>query len=391
MNIIRSILNTGNYAKEELITIVKDPAILLVFIIANIIYPLIYSAAYSPDQVKDVAVALIDNDKTPTSRRLQRMLDASEGINISCEPANMEKAKELFYKSEVHGIIVIPENLEKNILSGIQTSVNIYSDASYFLLYKQVYSSAVFAYRALNEEVSIKKQTEKGSNYQSAVQSVNSVHFETSELYNPNASYGPFVMTPMLLVIIQQTLLIGLGILGGTRKEIKRYNLSEETNKDDKGIITFISGKALAYFIVFMIIGIFSLVMIPHWFQYPHKASYFEIFTLYIPYIIANIFLGMSISVFFKRRENALLFMVFLSVPIMFFTGATWPVEAIPNWLHTLFSVFPSNFMVPAYLRIRTMGAELHHVSVEFYAMLVQCVVYFVLSIFTFKYIKNYV
>ncbi len=377
------------HTREELITIVKDPALMLVFIIANIIYPLLYSIAYSPNQVKEVSIGLIDNDKTQTSRKLQQMINATEGVQITHEPVSMEKAKDLFYKSDIHGILVIPNGFEKDILKGEQTPLSIYCDASYFLLYKQVYSSVIFAYRTMAGGISIKKQMIKGNNFQSSLQSLNPVKFETVELYNPNASYGSFVMPPLILVIIQQTLLIGIGILGGTRKEIKRYNRVSKFNKTKKRILPFLFGKGLAYFLIFMLIGMFSLVMIPYWFGYPHKTSYLNILILYVPYLIANIFLGMSISVYFKRRENALLFMVFLSVPIMFFTGATWPAEGISSWLHTLFAVFPSTFMVPAYLRLRIMGAELHHVQFEFYAILTQCVLYLALAYRTFIYIKD--
>lgn len=389
MKFFNKINATAIYTKDELITIIKDPAILLVFVIANIIYPVIYSIAYKPDQIKDVNIALIDKDNTLASRQMKRMIDATEGIHVEYEPTNLEKAKELFYQSKVHGIIVLNNDLEKNILSGIQATISIYADASYFLIYKQIYSSAVYAYRTYAAGINVKKAMIKGKNYQSAMQSINPVNFKTVELYNPNASYGAFVMPPLILVIIQQTLLIGIGILGGTRKEIRRYNFMIPSDLKNKRIAPFVLGKVFAYFIVFMVIGIFSLVWIHHWFQYPDKSSYLEVLALYVPYIIANIFLGMIISVFFKRRENALLFMVFLSIPVLFLSGATWPIEALPPLLHKLFYIFPSSFMVPAYIRVRTMGAELHHVSFEMYAMLIQCVVYCILAFITFKYVMS--
>ncbi|PID88291.1 MAG: hypothetical protein CSB06_00915 [Bacteroidia bacterium] len=385
----KDLFNIGSYTWEELKTIMSDPAILLVFIVANLIYPLIYCGAYSPEQVKDLDIAIVDRDNSVISRKFIRMLDATEGVKVSRRVPNMESAKELFYDSKVRGIVSIPDGFAKRVQAGEQSSVSIYADASYFLLYKQLYSSAVFTYTTLNGGIFIHKELIKGSNMQSALQSYTPVKFEVADLYNPYASYGSFVMPPLILVIIQQTLLIGIGILGGTRKEIRKYSIRKELNTRDVKLMHFVLGKFLAYFLIFMLIGMFSLVWVHSWFGYPHKTSYWELLTLYVPYLTAIIFFGMTIAVFFRRRENALLFMVFLSIPVMFTTGATWPVEGIPTFLRQLFYVFPSTFMVPAYLRVRIMGAETHHVSSEIYALLIQCVIYFITSYIAIKWFIN--
>ena len=64
----KKILTIVIYARHELATIVKDPAILLVFVIANIIYPIVYSVAYDHEQIKNVDIALVDLDNTAASR-----------------------------------------------------------------------------------------------------------------------------------------------------------------------------------------------------------------------------------------------------------------------------------------------------------------------------------
>jgi len=378
------------HTRDELAVIIKDPAIILIFVIANLIYPIIYSVAYNKEQIKDVELAVVDLDKSTTSRQIIRMLDATEGIKISKEQNSLEEAKELFYQSTVNGIVLIPKNFEKDVFSNTQSALSIYADASYFLIYKQIYASTVNAYQTFAAGIQVKKYMAKGLQYQAAIQAINPVNIKTVELYNPASSYGSFVMPSIILVILQQTLLIGIGILGGTRKEILRYNAFLPVDKDKKKIIPFILGKALAYFITFLFIGIFALVWIHHWFNYPDKSGYLDILAIYVPFIIANIFLGLAVSVFFKHRENAMLFMVFTSIPVVFLSGATWPIEAIPPILQKLAYISPASFMVPAYQRVRTMGVDLIHVRHEIYAMLLQRVVYFILAYFSFKHMTHF-
>ena len=377
-------------AKDELVLIIKDPAVILIFVIANMVYPILYSLAYNKEQIKDVELAVVDLDKSATSRQIMRMLDATEGVKIDKEQNSLEEAKELFYKSTVNGIVLIPKNFEKDVFSNTQSALSIYADASYFLIYKQIYASTVQAYQTFAAGIQVKKYMAKGLQYQAAIQAINPVNVKTVELYNPASSYGSFVMPSIIIVILQQTLLIGIGILGGTRKEIQRYNSLSDLDTDHKTIIPFILGKALAYFITFIFIGIFTLVWIHYWFNYPDKARYLDVLAIYVPFILANIFLGLAVSVFFKHRENAMLFMVFTSIPVVFLSGATWPVEAIPPILQKLAYISPASFMVPAYQRVRTMGVDLIHVRQEIYAMLIQSVVYFVLAYFAFKHMTHF-
>lgn len=388
-NFFKRLLSIVIYTRQELEMIIKDPAIILIFIIANVIYPVIYSVAYNGEQVKELEIAVVDLDNSSSSRQIRRMIDATEGLAVFCEPGGLEEAKALFYQSKVRGIVLIPNKLEKNLFSGQQSSISVYADASYFLIYKQVYASMVKAYQTFAGGVQLKKNMAKGQSYEQAIAAINPVNFQTVELFNPNSSYGSFVMPSIIIVILQQTLLIGIGILGGTRKEIQRYNFMLPMNENSKKVLPFLVGKAIAYFITFMVMGIFTLVWIHYWFSFPDKSNYLELLSLYVPFIIANIFLGLSISVFFKRRENAMLFMVFLSIPVLFLSGATWPVEAIPSFLHQLAFIFPSTFMVPAYQRVRTMGAELVHVRHEICMLLFQCIFYFTLSYFAFRHVMQ--
>jgi ABC-2 type transport system permease protein len=386
---IKRLIQIFRITKEELSFISRDQAIILIFVIANIAYPILYSIAYSNQQVKDIPIAVVDKDNSQSSRQIRHMLDASEGLRNEVITGNLEEAKELFYHGKVKSIILIPDDFEKSIFSGTQAHLSIYADASYFLIYKQVYASTVAVNQTFSAGIQLKKGMAKGASYPSAIKNLNPVRLKGVELFNPSSSYGSFVMPSIILIILQQTLLIGIGILGGTRKEILRYNADASVQQEKHKIIPFILGKSFAYFIVFMFIGVFTLVWVNHWFGYPNKAPYIELLSLYIPYIMANIFLGMTISVFFKHRENAMLFMVFLSIPVMFLSGASWPVEAIPPFLHRLSMIFPSTFMVPAFQRVRTMGAGTEHVQSEIYAMLIQSVVYFFLAYFAFKHVIN--
>lgn len=79
------------------------------------------------------------------------------------------------------------------------------------------------------------------------------------------------------------------------------------------------------------------------------------------------------------------MFLVFLSPLVLFLTGMSWPIEAIPEPLYAIAHIFPTTLMVPAYLRVRSMGVSLGDVSFEAGFMIAQTVAYFLLAVLTLK------
>src|SRR5690554_2695510 len=124
------------FFKEELLAIFKDTGALLILFLALIIYPVIYGIAYKKEVLRDIPVAMVDMDGTASSRLLTRMADATEEMNVSFRVGSLLEAEELFFEGKVGGVLLIPADFEKKVMSGQQASVSIYSDAGYFLVYK---------------------------------------------------------------------------------------------------------------------------------------------------------------------------------------------------------------------------------------------------------------
>lgn len=385
-NTKKGLKKTAEYYSEEMRLIMADAGAVLLFIVAMIIYPVVYSIGYSGEVVKDLPVAVVDLNHSNLSRQYSRMLDATEQIHVICKPGSLKEAENLFYEGNIKGIVLIPEDFEKNILQGIQSNVTVYCDASYFLIYKQVYAGAAYSTGTLSAGVEIKKLLAQGRDLNQALDQRDPLKTNVISLYNPSAGYGSFIMPGVLLIILQQTLLIGIGLLGATtREKIKNRNLIVEPLTHG-GSITAVLGKSLAYLVIYMFNVLFIMVVIPKWFSFPDKSGFLTTLLLTIPYILSISFLGITISVLFKKRAHALLFMVFLSNVILFFSGLSWPSAALPPLLYKIAHIFPSTLMIPAYLRVRIMGAPLSSVAYEYTFILVQMVVYFVLACVAYKF-----
>lgn len=370
---------------DEIKMIMTDAGVVLFFIIAVFAYPLLYALAYEKETVRDLPVAIVDLDHTVTSRQFCRTTDATEQLRVASYPASLREAQQQFYDGNIRGVILIPKNFERNILNGIQTNVTAYCDASYFMLYKQVYSGTVYSTGIFGAQIEIKRLLYQGNSMIKAKDMQAPIQAEVFNLYNPSGGYGSFIMPGMVMIIMQQLLLVGIGMLGGTIRERKNFLTMNKSVIRNWGSFKIVFAKSSAYVSIFLLTSLFPLCILHHWYAFPDNGHFIPILFFLIIYFYSVSFLGLSISMMFHKRVQSILFIVFLSPMIAFLSGISWPVSAIPPFLHFVSQIFPCIFMVPAYIKLRIYGGGFESVHFEGLMLIIQMVVYFLTACLAYK------
>jgi ABC-2 type transport system permease protein len=98
---------------------------------------------------------------------------------------------------------------------------------------------------------------------------------------------------------------------------------------------------------------------------YPVRGTALSIVLLTVPFLLATTWLALALRGLFRRRETAVQVLLFTSLPCIFLAGFSWPVEAVPPWLHFVARLIPTSSAIPAFLRVTRMGADLADVSSE--------------------------
>jgi len=97
-------------------------------------------------------------------------------------------------------------------------------------------------------------------------------------------------------------------------------------------------------------------------------------------------FLGVAIASMIKKREHSLVFMFFTSIPFVFLSGMSWPINEMPTVLQYFTKIIPSTAAIQGFLRLNTMGASLKQVSHEFVMLLSLMVFYFTVAYLILRY-----
>ena len=81
-------------------------------------------------------------------------------------------------------------------------------------------------------------------------------------------------MPGMILIILQQTLLIGIGMIGGAGKERRNNQVVQPGVKVREGMFSVVLGKGFAYFTIYLANLAYTLVYLSKWFDFPDKGSF---------------------------------------------------------------------------------------------------------------------
>ena len=330
--------------RNEFRTIFTDAGVVLILVLALIIYATVYSMAYGAQVLRNVPIGVVDECRTPTSRSLIETFNAGPNTYVAYNPTSMEEAKDLFFKRKIYGVVYIPSDYEEKLLGGLQANVAIYADASYFLMYRQATTQPVI--------------------------------YQSHNLFNPYLGYGTFVMPAIIMVIIQQTMLIGIGMIGGTWREFGLYRKLCPPDRKRMSTLPIVLGKALVYGIIYSVTTFYILGLHYRLFHYPMNGATGTIVVFMLAYMAACIALGIAISTLFRYRENSLLLLLWTSIPLLMLSGVSYPREGIPDWLFNLGQIFPSSHGVNAFIRIQSMGASLSEVLSEIRMLCILALVY---------------
>lgn len=375
---------------NELKVVFKDQAVILLFFIVPLIYPVLYSFIYNNETVHKVKAIVVDDSHSSLSREFKRRVDASAEVSVIGYASNMEEAKEALRRKEAYGVIYIPSDFSKNINTQQQAKVSIYSDMSSLLFYKAILLTATEVSLDMGADIRV-AETGGGSQEQDAT-TRQTVENEWIALYNPQNGFGSFLVPAILILIIQQTLILGISTLVGTHNDQKRFTIASLTAKGKNvGALKLTIGKAFCYASLYMLISVWVLRVVPYLFSLPQIGDPFTIAAFLMPYLLSATFFSMTLSYFCSQREFGMLMFVFTSVIFIFISGVSWPWTAIPEPLKAIAYIIPSTAGIQGFIKINTMGATLPDVWTEYIVLWIQSLVYCITATLMYRWwIQNY-
>ncbi len=364
----------------ELKNILHDGGVMIIFIAAGFFYPILYNFVYKNGILEETPIAVVDNSACSDTRRMIREMDATREIDITYECVSMEEARELFRKRKVNGIIYFPSDFGDALARKETAKFSIYADMSSFLYYKNLLMGSEFVMLHELNNIKIERFSFDGLTDAEADRAVNTVVYEDINPYNRAFSYSIFLISAILMLIIQQVMFYGMSMSVGTMREENRSFASLPDSYSGHGVGRVVIGRGAVYWLIFMIIGIYVTAIVPAMFHFPQRGDFWELMALLSLFVTVCVFFCMSWSTLVTRRESAFLLFLFMSPVCVFLTGFSWPTTAFPAFWKYFSYLFPSTFGCQAFINLNTAGANLGIIAPQLQALCVQGTVYFIIA-----------
>lgn len=359
-----------------------DPAAVLLLVVAGILYAFYYPTPYMNQTVSKVPVAVVDMDHTVMSRQLTQMSAAAQQIDVRYIFSDIREAEEALAREDIYGFMVIPQDMEKNLRNGASVDLNVFTHGAYVMLHGNIGTAFTTCGLTLGATTKVKRiALGKKVPAAKAMAMRDPVPISIQTMYNNTGSYSNYVVPSVLVLILQQTLVIGICVLGGPRAHRRFRGKFRKSPEENEGLLYRYFGRSFAYFVHYCSFILFYHFVVYNVFDFPRRGELLPMIAFAVVFLFCTINFGMVLSQIFLRRETSMQIFLYMSIPILFLANFSWPSYLIPAWMKGIAAIVPTTFAVPAWLTIEQRGADMADAAVLLYPMALQAVFYLLLGL----------
>lgn len=319
-------------ARKEWIQLRRDPRSMILAFALPLILLVFFGYAITWD-VDDLGLALVDHDRTPTTRQLTEALEASGLFRITHSPDSESDADRLLTREQVKGILVVPAGFTADLAGGRTAALQMLVDGS----------DANTATIALNYADAIVGRFARTAILQGRTVEL-PVEAESRVWYNPTLESRTMIV-PGLIAVIMSIIAAMLTALTIAR-EWERGTM-EQLASTPVGRLEVVLGKLLPY----LLIGLFDVAVTVIagrlLFGTPLNGSVLQLAVLTLLFLTGALGLGIFISAAVKSQVLATqIAMVATYLPAVLLSGFLFDIASMPPVLQGVTYLIPARYFV---------------------------------------------
>ncbi len=261
------ILNTARVFRREFSMIFRDAGVMLFFFALPLAYPLVYALIYNPEVTSDIPVAVVDECRSAASREFVRDADATQAMKICGYASNLAEAKRWWQEKKCFAVIYIPSDYSKEVGRGDQGLIQFYCDMGLLLRYRTLLSAMTELQMATDNHLREEAIATMGL----PIDTQNStIGTESYFLGDTQQGFASFIMPGIVVLIIQQSLILGITMLCGTSKDRRRRNNGTDPLMLPVSASSTVIGRTLCYVAIYLPLCLYVL----HFVQVFFPVSY---------------------------------------------------------------------------------------------------------------------
>ncbi len=335
-----------NMVWKELIQLRRD-WLMSAFILTLPVLQLVLLARATTSSIDNLAVAVLDCNQTPVSRRAVTSLNNREELEIRHHPRTLEQAQRLLDQGDAVVVMIIPEAFSRTLDRPFDTAtIQLIADGSNDLI-------ADIALRAARAALARFAREEAGW---LPGDRASPVELRTTVRYNPTFDVKLFTIPAQVGFIVYQVSLVVASI--GIARE-RELGTLEQLIVMPLARFELVIGKAIPALVIGMLNFVLMLGVAVFGFGIPMRGSLALLLGITVIFVSVEIGYGMLISGIARTQQQAILLVFVLAMVDMAFSGYLVPIGNLPALMAMIAEIVPLYHYLTVMRAVMLRGAGL--------------------------------
>lgn len=311
-------------------------------------------------EIKNINIAVVDNNHTPYSSRLIRKVSSSGYFRLKGISKNPEQALYNIEQDKADIVLEIPPHFEQDLIKNQASDVLISANTVNGM--KGGLGSSYLAGIISDFAAEIRAELiQSGTKLKTP-----SLEIVPQYKFNTHLEYK-YTMIPAIMMMMLAMLtgfLPALNIVGEKEK-----GTIEQMNVTPVSKFTLILSKLIPYWVIGFIVLTICFFVAWLFYRMISVGGYMEIYLFAAVFVLAFSGFGLVISNFATTVQQGMFMMFFFVITFIFLSGLYTPVSSMPEWTQTFSRFSPLRYMVEALRFIFLKGSTLSELKWHFAAL----------------------
>ena len=324
--------------RKETLQIVRDRRTLALVFIMPIMQLLLLGYAATSD-VRNIPLAVLDQDKSPASRTLLDSFRTADYFREAFDVNSENELRSLIDSGRARTGLIIPPDYSSRLAAGQPAQVAFIIDGSDPTIAGTALAAATLIGQARATALTVERLAARGM----AIAAAPAIEVRARVWYNPDL-ISAYYMIPALVGLILQFLTVILTATAIVRE--RERGTIEQLIVTPLTAAELIVGKLAPYVVIAFIDTLLILAGGVLLFGVPINGSLPLLLLLSGLFLISNLGVGLLISTATSTQQEAIIIAIFYNLPSMFLSGFIYPVAAMPRVLQFISYAIPLRYFL---------------------------------------------
>ncbi len=338
--------------RKEFSQIFRNRTILALILVMPIMQLIILPLA-ADYEVKNINLAVVDNDHSPFSQKLISKITASGYFKLVGYNSSFDEAYKLIESDRADLILEIPKNFERNLIRDNQQKLFVAVNAINGTKANLGGAYLTTIIRNYNSDIRLEL------NVPPRYSPISTVEITSSNWFNVLLNYRVFMVPGILAILV--TMIGGFLSALNIVKE-KEVGTIEQINVTPIKKHHFIMGKLIPFWVLGNVVFTVGLLVSYLIYGIIPVGNLMLLYGFIAIFLLAILGFGLLISTYCETQQQAMFIMFFFMMIFILMGGLFTSIDSMPLWAKVIARLNPASYLIDVMRMIILKGSHLRDV-----------------------------